>query len=200
MERARLYVSISPDLAAEREAIGRAVASLPVDVGWEVSYTPSAGDPQAVEPRSAAHAHVYILALGEDIRAPMGVEWSLVRRAGRTPLAFLKEVTRTPAAQEFMKTAALEWTGYRAAAELAARVQLAMAQAILDRAGQYQLSTPEWNTLQEWVKTLRDKQSGEAEDARSGAGQGGVIFAPSREAGRGGVLLGDGGRQTADGG
>ena len=199
MERARLYVTISPDLGAEREVIGRAVAGLPVDVGWEVGYTPGPHDPPT-DPLAAAQADVYILALGEDIRAPMGVEWSLVRRAGRTPLAFLKEIPRTPAAQEFMKTAALEWTGYRAAAELAARVQLAMAQAILDRAGQYQLSTPEWNTLQEWVKTLRDKQSGGAEDERSGAGQGGVIFAPSREAGRGGVLLGDGGRQTADGG
>ncbi|MCW5850488.1 MAG: hypothetical protein KIT87_10445 [Anaerolineae bacterium] len=40
MERARLYVTISPDLGAEREVIGRAVAGLPVDVGWEVGYTP----------------------------------------------------------------------------------------------------------------------------------------------------------------
>ena len=117
MERARLYVTISPDLGAEREVIGRAVAGLPVDVGWEVGYTPGPYDPPS-DALAASHADVYILALGEDIRAPMGVEWNLVRRAGRTPLAFLKEVTRTPAAQEFMKTAGLEWTGYRAAADL----------------------------------------------------------------------------------
>ncbi|MCW5853980.1 MAG: hypothetical protein KIT87_28190, partial [Anaerolineae bacterium] len=102
------------------------------------------------------------------------------------------------AAQEFMKTAGLEWTGYRAAADLSPRVQLALAQAILDRAGQYSLSTPEWNTLQELVKTLRQKQSADTDDERSGAGQGGVIFAPSREAGRGGVLLRDQGRRTKD--
>ena len=197
MERARLYVSISPDLGAEREVIGRAVAGLPVDVGWEVGYTPGPYDPLP-DPLAASQADVYILALGEDIRAPMGVEWSLAQRARRVPLAFLKETSRTPAAQEFMKTAALAWTSYRAAAELAAPVQLALAQAVLDRAGQYGLSTPEWNTLQELVKTLREGQAGEAEDARSGAGQGGVIFAPSREAGRGGVLLRDGGRTTED--
>lgn len=114
MERARLYVTISPDLGAEREVIGRAVAGLPVDVGWEVGYTPGPYDPPG-DSRTAAQADVYVLALGEDIRAPMGVAWSLVQRAGRTPLAFLKEVARTPAAQEFMKTAALAWTGYRAA-------------------------------------------------------------------------------------
>ena len=198
MERARLYVTISPDLGAEREVIGRAVASLPVDVGWEVGYTPGPFDP-SIHAQAAAHADVYVLALGEDIRAPMGVEWNLVRRAGRTPLAFLKETRRTPAAQEFIRTAALEWTGYRAASELAQPVQLALAQAILDHAGQYSLSTPEWTTLQEFVKNLRDQQATDSEDERSGAGQGGVIFAPSREAGRGGVLLRDGGRKM-DGG
>ncbi len=30
----RLFVSCSPDLAAEREMLGRLVASLPVAVGW----------------------------------------------------------------------------------------------------------------------------------------------------------------------
>ena len=108
MERARLYVSISPDLAAEREAIGRAVANLPVDVGWEVSYTPPAADPTAADPHSAARAHVYVLALGEDIRAPMGVEWDSARRAGVKAVALLHEGPRTPAAQAFLKAVEVE--------------------------------------------------------------------------------------------
>ena len=189
MERARLYVSISPDLAAEREAIGRAVASLPVDVGWEVSYTPSAGDPQAVEPRSAAHPHVYILALGEDIRAPMGVEWDSARRARLTPLALLHDGPRTPAAQAFQKAADVAWIGYKTAGELSRRVQAALAQALLDHAPLFGLSTPEWERLSELLETLQAPGAAEGEDRRLGAGESGVIFAPSREAGQGGAII-----------
>ncbi len=191
MERARLYVSISPDLAAEREAIGRAVASLPVDVGWEVTYTPSAGDPTASDPRSAARAHVYILALGEDIRAPMGVEWDSARRAGLSALPLLREGPRTPAAQAFQKAAEVQWTSYKSAAELSRRVQTALAQALLDRAPVFGLSTPEWESLSQFLKTLQEPAAAEGKDERSGAGESGVIFAPSREAGRGGTVVGE---------
>ncbi|MFN8473041.1 MAG: hypothetical protein U0822_12710 [Anaerolineae bacterium] len=191
MERARLYVSISPDLAAEREAIGRAVANLPVDVGWEVSYTPGATDPNAADPRTAARAHVYILALGEDIRAPMGVEWDSARRVGLKPLALLHDGPRTPAAQAFLKGVDVEWTSYKSARELTHRVQAALAQALLDRAPLFGLSTPEWESLSGLLKTLQEQSAAEGEDERSGAGQSGVIFAPSREAGKGGIVVGE---------
>ena len=45
--------------------------------------------------------------------------------------------------------------------------------------------------LTERVKALRTAQPDAPDDSRSGAGQGGVIFAPSREAGRGGVVIRD---------
>ena len=189
MERARLYVSISPDLAAEREAIGRAVASLPVDVGWEVSYTPAAGDPHAVDPRDAAHAHVYILALGEDIRAPMGVEWDSARRARLTPLALLHDGPLTPAAQAFQRAADVAWASYKSAGEVTRRVQAALAQALLDHAPVFGLSTTEWESLSEWLKTLQAPGAAAGEDERLGAGESGVIFAPSREAGKGGIII-----------
>lgn len=189
MQRARLYVSISPDLGHEREVMGRAVAGLPVDVGWEVSYTPGPTDPNPVDPLTAARADVYVLALGADIRAPMGVEWTAARRAALTPLALLKEVPHTPAAQEFVKTGDIAWVNFKLGSELTPKLQLRLCQAILDRAARFQLSTPEWSTLQEFVKGLQEKQTSPAEDTRQGAGQGGVIFAPSREAGQGGVLI-----------
>ena len=190
MERARLYVSISPDLGHEREVMGRAVAGLPVDVGWEVSYTPGPTDRNPVDPMTAAAADVYVLALGADIRAPMGVEWTAARRARLTPLALLKEVSRTPAAQEFVKTGDIAWVSFKLASEVTPKLQLCLYQAILDRAARFQLTTPEWSTLQEFVKGLQEKPTSPAEDTRQGAGQGGVIFAPSREAGKGGIVVG----------
>src|SRR4051794_34456348 len=147
MERARLYVSITPDLGHEREIIGRAVAGLPVDLGWEVAYTPGPLDPTPADPFQAAHATVYLFVLGVDIRAPMGVEWTAARRAGLTPLTLLKDVVHTPAAQDFTKTAQIEWTSFKTASEIAPRVQLALAQAVLSQAGQFRLTTPEWEAL-----------------------------------------------------
>ncbi len=190
MSRVRLYVSISPDLGAEREIVGRAVAGLPVDVGWEVAYTPGPLDASPGDPLQAGRADVYLFLLGADIHAPMGVEWTAAQRAGVKALAWLKDVPHTPAAQEFSRAAGLDWTPYQAAREVTAKIQLALAQAILDRAGRLQLTTPEWEALSALVKTLREKGAEDTEDARQGAGRGGVIFAPSREAGRGGVEIG----------
>ena len=34
-----LFVSSSPDLTAEREALGQAVAELPISVGFEIKHT-----------------------------------------------------------------------------------------------------------------------------------------------------------------
>lgn len=190
MERARLYVSISPDLGAEREVIGRALAALPVEVGWEVAYTPGPVEGPG-DPRDAARADVYILVLGEDIRAPMGVEWEAARRARVTPLALLKDApARTPAGQEFYRHAQADWTDYHTASEIGPKAQLALAQTLLDQAGRFRLSTPEYEALAERVKSLRAAQPSDEDDARSGAGQGGVIFAPKREAGRGGTIVG----------
>jgi len=36
-KRVRLFVSAGPDLEAEREIIGQAVARLPVSLGWTIN-------------------------------------------------------------------------------------------------------------------------------------------------------------------
>lgn len=188
--RARLYVSIAPDLRAECEAIGRAVAALPVDVGWEVDITPGPLDPPG-DPQAAARAHVYVLVMGEDIRAPMGVEWVAARRGGAAIVALLKEGPRTPAAHEFVKATDVDWQGYTAASELGARVQRVLAQALLDRGREFELKVIESQALADYIKTLNERHTGDDRpDDRDGAGRGGVIFAPSREAGQGGIEIG----------
>lgn len=189
MIRAHLYVSIAPDLGSEREVIGRALAVLPVDVGWQATYTPGPLDP-AGDPLSAGQAHVYILVMGEDIRAPMGVEWLAARRAARPTLALLKESARTPAAQEFVRVVDVDWQRYQAANDIGPRVQMMLAQTILDHAREFDLRVVETQTLADLVKDLRRRHADGAPASRLGAGHGGVIFAPSREAGQGGIEIG----------
>ncbi len=186
--RARLYVSISPGLTAEREVIGRAVAALPVDVGWQVDTTPGPRD-LVGDPLAAARAHVYALVMGADIRAPMGVEWAAARRSGSAALALLKAGPRTPAAHEFVKTAAVDWQSYATAGDVGPRLQRVLAQALLDHSREFELKVMEIETLTNLVKALADRPDSDGPDARAGAGQGGVIFAPSREAGQGGVEI-----------
>ncbi|MFN2166442.1 MAG: hypothetical protein ACK2U9_09285, partial [Anaerolineae bacterium] len=95
----RLFVSASADLEAERDAIGRLVAALPVTLGWEIGRTPLPGsEPDQVTVHVAPYdCDLYIFVLGRDITAPAGSEWDEARRVQHPILALLKRVPRTPA-------------------------------------------------------------------------------------------------------
>ena len=92
-----LYISAASDLEHERDILGRAVTEVPVTLAWRIVQTPLHGDPPDMQ--AVAQADLYLLLLGGDIRAPVGLEWQVARRAGRTPVLFLKQgAPRTPAA------------------------------------------------------------------------------------------------------
>jgi hypothetical protein len=42
--RLSIFVSAGPDLEIEREVVGKAIAALPVSVGWVIKYTPLPGE------------------------------------------------------------------------------------------------------------------------------------------------------------
>ena len=100
--RAIFYISAASDLEMEREILGRLVTEIPVDLGWRVVQSPAGNGPLDLE--ALLEADVHVVLLGTDIRAPVGLEWQMARRAGRRPTVLLKEETlRTPAAQEFVR-------------------------------------------------------------------------------------------------
>ena len=63
-----LYISAALDLEKERESLSRAVAEIPVTLGWRVIQSPLHGEP--LDTDAIAQADVHILLLGSDIRAP----------------------------------------------------------------------------------------------------------------------------------
>lgn len=193
--RVRLFVTAAPDLEPEREAIGKAIAQLPVSLGWEIKRTPRPGEPLAPVLEAVVDCDFYVLLLGTDVTAPVGVKWNAALEAGKSPLTFLKDVPHTPAAQAFIRFAernGVRWTPFGDPQELGVLVQEALARRILDRAEAYGLSPVEWETLSGFLEKQRQEEGRVSEEAvqePGGAGGGGVILAPGRDLPPGGVLV-----------
>jgi hypothetical protein len=194
--RVWLFVTAAPDLQPEREAIGKAIAQLPVSLGWEIKRTPHQGEPLAPALEAVVDCDFYVFLLGTDVTAPVGVEWDAALEAGRTPLTFLKDVPHTPAAQAFVRFAersGVRWTPFGDPQELGVLAQHTLARRILDRAEAYGLSPIEWETLSALLEKQHQEKMGRGPGERAqeprGAGGGGVILAPGRDLPPGGVLV-----------
>lgn len=192
--RLRIFISAGPDLELEREVIGKAIASLPVSLGWIIKYTPGRGEPLAPALGAVADCHFYVFFLGKDIRAPIGSELHIARRSGKTVLAFLKDVSRTPAAHVFVKDASLEWRHFSDADDLGPILRKALVEQILEGAPMYGISPVDWQTLSALLGDLKaqgrqEQERGEVTPDYRGAGKGAVIVSPGRDLPPGGVLV-----------
>lgn len=185
----KLFVSAGPDLERERDVIGRVVADLPVDVGWEIGRTPlvrgrSGGQDtdmaEAFSPAVAANCDFFIFLLGRDITAPAGAEWDAARSTSRPVLALLKDVARTPAGQEFQRYALELWFRYESFQDLKQQVRTALVGYLLRTPERFGLTLPEVERLM----TVQQEEVGQPrpEDQESSAAGGGVIMPTPREA------------------
>ena len=76
-----IYISAPSDLMAEREAIARMIATLPVTLAWRVGQTP-VGE-ELFEPTLVQEAELHLVLIGGDIRAPVGLELYSARQVGK---------------------------------------------------------------------------------------------------------------------
>jgi hypothetical protein len=185
----RLYISAASDLESERESISRSVPEIPVTLGWRVVQSPIHGD--AVDMNAVTEADVHILLLGSDIRAPIGLEWQLARRANRTPVAYLRENgMRTMAALDFIRF--LEdhgsWHKYKNLADLHQQVLKYLADHILAHTSYYALRSAELEKLTAWRKKLETPEKGIPE-LHGGIGESSVVLSPERYIPSSGVLI-----------
>jgi len=179
--RVRLFVSATPDLEPEREIVGQAVARLPVSIGWEIKRTPQRGEPLQPALEAVTACDIYLFLLGQDITAPAGVEWDLAQRSGKRPIAFLKDVLHTPAAQVFIREAEVAWTHFANDEELMERIQIALAEHLLERELEYGLSVVEHEALSALLRERAEERPAEAAPVKGrpgGAAGGGVILGP----------------------
>jgi hypothetical protein len=191
-DRLYLYISAGPDLEDEREAIGQVIARMPISIGWDLKRTPRRGDSPVSALETIRQCHFFILILGMDITAPVGAEWDLARRAGRTVLAYLKEVNRTPAALVFVRDSRIPWAPFRTPEELGQKVESDLARLLLDHIGALGLTVADLESLSGLLKqaeTAGPPEAAKSQPERGGAGGGGIILSPGRDLPPGGVLM-----------
>jgi hypothetical protein len=182
--RARLFVSGAPDREPARELIGRALAELPVNVGWVIKRTPDVD--------SVAECHLFMVLLGPDIWAPVGLELWWARRTEKPILAYEADVLHTPAGLAFrQENGGLDWTRYAQLADLRRIVLKDLSRFLLSHAERHGLTLLEIESLHAFLATL-DKSAPLAAPAKAtGAGGGGVILAPGKDQPPGAHLVGE---------
>jgi hypothetical protein len=183
-EKLRIFVSATADLEHARAAIGRAIAELPVQIGVEIRRTPHTGASyDDIFEWIANVDRVYFL-MGRDITAPAGAEWHLAWKLERSVL-HLRSVSRrgedrrTPAAQEFMRNAFIEWVSFRSTTELARIVTLDLIRLLNHPNNRYGLTVTEIELLNAYAKGI-DKMNVDAgpEDRKGegGGAEGGAVL------------------------
>jgi hypothetical protein len=169
-------------LAPEREIVGRLVADLPIEVGWEIKHTVGPGEDDREALSFVERCDFYLLLLGGDFAAPMGLELRQAQRQGKRVLAYRKDVPHSPSARQLLRQSDMAWTTFRTLVELKREASRALAEAILDRGERFGLHVNEVQALLEITESEEKKKETPAEnDRRRGAGRGGVILGRGSE-------------------
>lgn len=138
-----IYISAASDLMAERETLARMIAALPVTLAWHILQTPIT-DADTLDLEALGGADLHLLVMGSDIRAPVGLEWHVVRRAHLPSVAYLKRgVLRTPAGQIFIKDAGVVWRPFTDAGDLSQQVQHMLVEYLVGHVPHYALTADE---------------------------------------------------------
>ena len=171
----RLFVSSSPELAPEREAVGRAVAELPVAAGWVIKHTVRTGEDIGEVLAFIERCNVYVMVLGADFAAPMGLEWEHALRAGRRPWAYRKRGLYSPSARKLLQRSKQAWTDFASPGELKGHVTQTLVQLLLDHGERFGLKLDDVEELMTITQKPLTFES-EEPDRRRGAGASGFIL------------------------
>jgi hypothetical protein len=170
----RLFVSSSPELTIERELLGQVIAEMPIALGWEIMHTPGPGTDMQDVLEFIDTSDFYLIVLGWDFAAPMGVEWEEAVTSGRVPFALRKNVLHTLAGRHLLAHSGVRWIRYQTPQDFARKVRHFLIGEILDRGEAFGLLTHELDALLLALK--RDGEVSVAPDEAGGAGSDAVIL------------------------
>jgi hypothetical protein len=180
----RLFVSAGPELEPAREMLGRALADLPITVGWVIKRTPDVD--------SVAESHLFLLLFGSDIWAPVGLESYWARRTEKPILAYRSTGARTPAGTVFVQeNADLEWTSFADLAALRRAFVRDVARFLMQHGERYGVTLTEMEALAGYIQGLDQTPKAPVPAKATGAAGGGVILAPGKDEPPGARVVGE---------
>jgi len=173
-----IYVSASPEMDAECELLGQLLADMPRLVKWSIRRTPSHGQGENPDLEGLRASQFYLILLGMDITAPVGVEWLAARDAGLATFAF-RNLDRTPslAAAFFARNSGISWLPYRSPREFICRFERDLITQLIEGTPGYGLALADIEELSRRLQARERDLASPGREERRGAGGGGVIFA-----------------------
>jgi hypothetical protein len=175
-----IYVSASPEMDPECELLGQRLAALPKSIRWLIKRTPGRheyGNPDLV---ALQRSQFYLLLMGTDIVAPVGVEWLAAQKAGLACFAYRNaSAITTPAASFFIHNTGLNWEAYKTPQEFIRHFERALIEQLIKGTPGYGLEVADLEHLSAQLKALEEDAPGPSSEERRGAGRGGVIL-PAR--------------------
>jgi len=182
--RVRLFISAGPGEESARELLGRALAELPVNIGWVIKRTPDVD--------SVPECHIFALLLGADIWAPVGLELWWARRTEKPIVAYHSPANRTPAGQVFLQENTwLDWKEYADLPALRRTFLKDVSRFLLAHPDRYGVTLVEAETLRGFAAGLDQPPPAPVLAQATGAAGGGVILAPGKDVTPGARLVGD---------
>ncbi len=172
-----LYVSAAAEMDVECELLGQTLARLTQSTQWIIKRTPAPHEHANTDLALLRRSHFYLILLGSDIVAPIGVEWMAAREANITLFAFRRVgAVPTPAAAFFAHNAGVAWERYTTPQEFIRRFERALIARLVQGTPGYGLDLGEIESLAARLKELEQDTPLATPEERRGAGRGGVIL------------------------
>lgn len=173
-----VYISAAPELDPECELLGQRLARLIQSVRWSIKRTPASREYANPDLEALAHSQFYLILLGQDIVAPMGVEWRAAQSHEIPAFAYRSmQWLPTPAASVFAHQSGLEWHEYATPQQFVQDFERRLIQSLVEGTPGYGLTVEDLQELAERLREMEKPEQGEsASESRRGAGQGGIIL------------------------
>ncbi|MCE5259256.1 MAG: hypothetical protein LLG44_09395 [Chloroflexi bacterium] len=170
-----LYISAAHEQDAECEQIGRLLAERLVTIRWRIWRTPLYGNMNP-DQDSIAASPFYVILLGTDLVAPMGVEWQIAAHSGVFIIAFRDETcSPSPAADYFARNTEIAWQPYKKSDEFILAFEHILLTQLINGTPGYGLALDDIELISARLQTL-ESLAPAPQGTRQEAGQGGVIL------------------------
>jgi len=171
-----IYISAAREQDIECEQIGRLLAEKLTSMRWRIRRTPLHGD---LNPDRGVirQCQFYVILLGTDLVAPMGVEWDIVAKSAAFIIGFRDiSCSPSPSADYFARYADISWQQYKKPEDFILAFERILLTQLIDGTPGYGLALEDIELVSAQLKAI-EALTPAPQGTRQEAGQGGVILA-----------------------